>query len=148
MNLISFILLITLCLTLINAINVDDLQIEIKDLHIVVPDNVDVYVNNCRYHQGSKRVNCDFVKEEYREKKLYITIPVESEGEFKSNDQILKWDLAECQYNYIIPNDNNNMCYFINELAYTNSFEINEVDDTYEKIISHNAKILCCLFTQ
>jgi len=139
MNLISFILLITLCLTLINAINVDDLQIEIKDLHIVVPDNVDVYVNNCRYHQGSKRVNCDFVKEEYREKKLYITIPVESEGEFKSNDQILKWDLAECQYNYIIPNDNNNMCYFINELAYTNSFEINEVDDTYEKIISHNA---------
>jgi len=68
MDLINLILLITLCLTLINAFNVDDIQMEIDDLHIVVPNDVDIYVNNCRYHQGKKSVYCDFVKEKYKKK--------------------------------------------------------------------------------
>jgi len=54
-------LLLALCLTLINAIDVNYLRFSGNDLRISDPLYGHIKVDRCRYHQGRKRVYCDFV---------------------------------------------------------------------------------------
>jgi len=131
MKLLNLQLLFTLCLTLINALNVNDIPVTGDDINGIFildegPFAPRVYVDTCAYNQSRKRVYCTFKDKKYNDDKLYISIPIEkNEGEFKNDTEIKEWSLIDCY------SGEKTGCFTTDVLGYTSLWEKVEAGDTY-----------------
>jgi len=125
MKLLNLQLLFTLCLTLINALNVNDIPLSVNNVHIT--DNgigaPNVYINTCSYNQGVKRIYCTFKNKKYTDKNLYVMIPVEPLGVLKNENVIKNWNIVSC-FDKV-------GCYNTDELGCMSLWEIVEAGDAY-----------------
>jgi len=125
MKLLNLQLLITLCITLINALNLNDIPIPVNNVHIT--DNgigaPNVYINACSYYQERKRIYCTFKDKKYTDKGLYVMIPVEPLGVFKTDHVIKFWNVVSCVERV--------GCFNTDELGCMSLWETVEAGDTY-----------------
>jgi len=118
-------LLVTLCLTLINALNVNDIPIPANNLFIAdygigAPD---VYIKTCSYNQERERIYCTFKDKKYIDKGLYVMIPVDPRGEFRNNSVIKSWNVISCL--------EGRECNNVSEIGCMSLWEKVEAGDTY-----------------
>jgi len=125
MKLLNLEFLFTLCITLISALNLNDIPIPAMGLQLVDPGyfTSNVEVSNCSYNQGRRRIYCNFKDSKYTKKKLYIMVPVlDGSSNFSSNDVIKEWSLNHCL---------NSVCSSTPNLAVMTGWERIEGGDTY-----------------
>jgi len=106
-----------------------------EGLYLYIPWRSDVYINNCRYRQDLRRVNCDFKDKSYFD--LYISIPINTVtgrlvelnkdflGDITNEDRgILYW--------YLCDKKDLEQYYMTDELAKTSILKIIKAGDNYE----------------
>jgi len=139
MKLYQFLLLLTFCSALINALYMDrDTPLPEKirrkkdkkeGLHINIPVFKDVYLTDCRMRFDRGKAYCDFVDKKYRDKKLYVMIPfkysmayIEPEN-LNVATKIVEW--------YVRDKDDK----LVDEVVETGAMEDVEAGDAYHDII-------------
>jgi len=137
MKFLSLILQFSLCLILIKAFtinNLDNIPLNVSGMYLLDAFDSDVDVDSCYYHQSGKKIYCSFKKEKYIEKQLYITIPLiaKTVTDFKIGDVITKTELELCYILQVyLPENGPYACSPENKLAEMHPFEIVEAGDTY-----------------
>ena len=96
MSICNIFLLFINCLLLVNATNTWVFG-KLGSLRIVYTQlfgGDQIYLYNCRYHKDRSKVYCDFENEKYRNKELYVMIPLWGDT-FNDNDVINSLEIID-----------------------------------------------------
>jgi len=129
MKLLNLFLLITLCFTLIKALDLNNIPMDIAHLDLKIADlgtTNDPKISSCNYNQNERKIYCEFENSKYKD--LYLTIPIYWNFELRPFDEIKEWKLIQCD---------STKCIDDNIIAYSSVYEIIEAGDRYEPFYSN-----------